>query len=885
MVLQRLIVRGCISTYSSLRYPRLLKSCPTHHGNAALWQGRQRVFVSQNKSFHTSFQAQKDRIAQEDEDEDEDDTVVTGPDAPKPIQVTKDASTGTKKVVLPPLSKQQEQARDILLEGRQNVVINACAGSGKTTTLLQMAAHIDKPFLALLYNRRLRAETIERAEALGLENLTIDNYHGLAYRYYSREADTDQGLKRIVEDDMPPLLPLPEFEYLVLDEQQDMNPIIYNFVLKLLRDTSKTGANSPQLMLLGDPRQEIYQFNNADKRFLTHCRNLFPGQYREGNKVQDRSWIEINQMVSFRMTSQIARFVNKQLLRGSKPHIGSIKDNAKDPLPRYVICDAYSDEPLEELKRLLKMLPPEEILIMAPSLRAARNPIRHLANQIALEMPEIRIHIPSDDDDRITDKVGGGKIIFASYHQAKGIEREAAILFNFSSSYYDFYDRHPTQIDNVGNVQYVAATRAKKHLTLIHHFADDYLPFISRETLPKHCKVVRRPEGRRVKPGRTEEEQEQIKMPKYRWKVTDLTRNIPETVISSCFEELDLKMVREPNKYRVWPDTEIEIEEGVWEAVADITGTAVPAIFEYQHRGTCTMVNDVIKAIDRDELSEPLSLLPDKYTDHMWEIGERLDDEKLTISDILFTANMSNMLQSGYIYKVLSIPLDKYDWFTLEHSDAAFGVLDRVISDEARYEVFIGHQFADVYSGEKKVMAIGRVDIFDFAKSWELKWTSALRPEHVLQAALYGAISKRSKIKKFHEIEYLKTFPPQNTKKGEKPKKPKIKIDIDYDSHDHEELQAKLKRMSNFLLHVPTGQRVKINPVVSGKRDGFIEVLRKLIKAKIEPPPLAISDEKFLAEAKLGFPSIVGKCTVPRWLSAGALRGSRNKAVPQEDLD
>ncbi|EPS41241.1 hypothetical protein H072_4845 [Dactylellina haptotyla CBS 200.50] len=828
-----------------------------------------RAQPQQSRFFGISSSQLKHKATDETE---EDNTVVSGPDAPKPLQETRDASTGTRKVVLPPLSKQQEQARQILLEGRQNIVINACAGSGKTTTLLQMAANIPKRFLALLYNRRLRVETIERAQSLGLDNLYIDNYHGLAYRYYSREADTDQGLKRIVEDDMPPLEPLPEFDVLVLDEQQDMNPIIYNFVLKLLRDSAKTGTNSPQLMLLGDPRQEIYQFNNADKRFLTHCRDLFPGQYIKNSKVQDRTWVEINQMVSFRMTSQIARFINHQLLRGSKPPIGTIKDNPKDPLPRYVVCDAFSDEPLKELKRLLKMpeIKPEDILILAPSLRSARSPIRDLANLIATKMPEIRIHIPTDDDDRITDKVGAGKIIFASYHQAKGIEREAAILFNFSSSYYDFYDRNPATLLNVGNVQYVAATRAKKHLVLIHHHEDDYLPFINKKTLSKYCY---RPPGKNVKPYRTEKELKQIKQPKYRWKVTDLTRNIPETVISECFEELDLEMVRRPNKYRVWPETEIEINEGNWQAVADITGTAVPAIFEYQHRGTCKLVTDIMN--DLEKLTKPLELLPEKYREHMLDINDRLEEQQLRISDVLFMANISNMLQSGYIYKVLTIPLDNYTWFTGDHSDAAFNILNKMISGEARYEIFVGHKFVDVKAGENGVSVIGRVDLFDYARMWELKWTSALRPEHVLQVALYAAIGKRTTIKRFREQEYLEKEPPaiEDDTKKRKTKK-KIKIEIDYRDIENEELQTKLKRKTSYLLHIPTGQRIKIGSIITGKRDGYIEVLRKLVEAKINPPRLAISDKKFLAEAKLGFPSLVGRCTVPPWLSSSWVKES-----------
>ncbi|KAK6524844.1 hypothetical protein TWF281_011745 [Arthrobotrys megalospora] len=799
----------------------------------------------------------------------DDDIVVKGPDAPKPLRETKDASTGTRRVPLPTLSKQQEQARQILVEGKQNILINACAGSGKTTTLLQMAAHIGKKFLALLYNRRLRVETIERSDSLNLGNLTIDNYHGLAYRYYTPEADTDQGLKRIVEEDLPPIRPLPEFDVLVLDEQQDMNPIIYNFVLKLLRDCAKTGTNSPQLMLLGDPRQEIYQFNNADKRFLTHCRELFPGQYLENGKVHDRTWVEINQMVSFRMTSQIIRFINGQLLRGSKPQLEAVKGNPDDPLPRYVVCDAFSDTPLRELKRLLyeEGLQPEEILIMAPSLRSAKNPIRELANIIALEMPEVRIHVPMDDDDRISERVSAGKILFASYHQTKGIEREAAILFGFSSSYYDFYDRHPATLINVGNVQYVAATRAKKHLVLIHHYKDDYLPFINRNTLSQYCYRPPGPKSK-VRHHRTEKEIKQIKEPKFRWKVTDLTRNIPETVMSTCFEELGLEMVRKPNKYRERPETEIEIVPGVWEAIADITGTAVPAIFEYEDRGTCKLVTDIIGT--PEEPLEPPGLLHGRYEERLLDIRHRLKNQELEISDILFMANISNMVTSGYIFKVLSIPLDKYTWFTTKHSGAASKILSNQLKATAWYEIFGSHKFTDVQAGSNDVTVRGRVDVLDFADLWELKWTSALRPEHVLQVALYAAIKKRTTIKKFRENEYMDSQPLEVREAAAKRKtKPKIPIDIDYNDLEDEALAKKVKRLSNYLLHVPTGQKIKIRPVITGERDGFIEVLKKLVKAKIDPPPLAISDKKFLEEAKRGFPSIVGPCTVPRWLSPG----------------
>lgn len=340
-------------------------------------------------------------------------------------------------------------------------------------------------------------------------------------------------------------------------------------------------------------------------------------------------------------------------------------------------------------------------------------------------------------------------------------------------------------------------------------------------------------------------------------------------------------MVWEPNQYRARPDRHIEVAPGDWEAVADITGTAVPAIFEYEQRKTCKLVTDVIDSLEQSQ--KPLGLLHEKHTRHMLDINDRLEEKKLQISDILFMANIYNMLASGYIYKVLSIPLEKYTWFTREHSKAACNILSKHIGDQARYEVFIRHKFIDVKAGDNHVSVIGRVDSFDYMRLWELKWTHALRPEHVLQVALYAAINKRSIIKNFREKEYVDSQHLEYRERIAKRKtKPKIPIDIDYNDLKDEDLAKRLNRLSNYLLHIPTGQKIKISSPSGSERDGFIEVLRKLINAKINPPPLAINDTKFLEEAKNGFPSFVGPCTVPPWLSPGwnkMKKQSKPKAV------
>lgn len=100
-------------------------------------------------------------------------------------------------------SPEQQVAIDTLLHSNNNLIVEACAGSGKTTTILHLASAAPQTrFLVLVYNRRLMAETDDRVRALGLANTTVLNYHTLGARYYTPECATDQGLKRVVQDDM-----------------------------------------------------------------------------------------------------------------------------------------------------------------------------------------------------------------------------------------------------------------------------------------------------------------------------------------------------------------------------------------------------------------------------------------------------------------------------------------------------------------------------------------------------------------------------------------------------------------------------------------------------------------------------------------------------------
>ena len=56
----------------------------------------------------------------------------------------------------------------------------------------------------------------------------------------------------------------------------------------------------------------------------------------------------------------------------------------------------------------------------------------------------------------------------SSYHRTKGLETKQVFVFNFDSSYFEYYarDQNPSKCPND---IYVAVTRAKDHLVLLHH--------------------------------------------------------------------------------------------------------------------------------------------------------------------------------------------------------------------------------------------------------------------------------------------------------------------------------------------------------------------------------------------------------------------------------
>jgi superfamily I DNA/RNA helicase len=75
-----------------------------------------------------------------------------------------------------------------ILDTNSNLVINAVAGSGKTTTLIAYAA--SRPaaasILYLAFNKTVKSEAEKKFNAAGLKNVTVETAHSLAFKHVMR---------------------------------------------------------------------------------------------------------------------------------------------------------------------------------------------------------------------------------------------------------------------------------------------------------------------------------------------------------------------------------------------------------------------------------------------------------------------------------------------------------------------------------------------------------------------------------------------------------------------------------------------------------------------------------------------------------------------------
>lgn len=178
------------------------------------------------------------------------------------------------------LTKQQ---KDIVIS-TGNIKINAVAGSGKTTTIIEYAATRPQGsrILYLAFNKAVKTEAADKFRRKGLRNVTIETAHSLAFRHVVMRSKYQVKNRDYTTDEIVSILRLQG------TDEKHSQLLIANHILKL----SSYFCNSDQKKVQNLDYINLLEENEA-KTFVINSYNYIINQTRIFLGKMDKGEIEI----------------------------------------------------------------------------------------------------------------------------------------------------------------------------------------------------------------------------------------------------------------------------------------------------------------------------------------------------------------------------------------------------------------------------------------------------------------------------------------------------------------------------------------------------------------------------------------------------------------
>lgn len=369
----------------------------------------------------------------------------------------------TKEYKLYPPS--EEQIAIIFGLANKNIWVQAVAGSGKTTTTLHIAQEFTKKKILLLtYNKKLSLETKEKIKLLNLTNLEVYTFHAFSAKTWQVNCQTDDGLIKIITNDLKPVRDL-KYDLIIIDEAQDITPIYYEVLCKII----SSNVNEVTLCILGDKNQSIYGFNDADPRYLVFANEVF--------NLNNLSWQHCKLSQSFRVNKQMVTFIN-DVFYDEKIMYSNISNDEKI---EYIVANTFNSSQLvKEILKIIEKYGKDNVFLLAPSIKKDTSPAKKISNK--LSDAGVLIYAPTNDDEKLDPEEMVNKLCLSTFHQAKGLERKAVVVFGFDISYFKYNAKGDDPL-LPHNALYVAISRASEKLIIVHHIKNEPLPFLNKEKI------------------------------------------------------------------------------------------------------------------------------------------------------------------------------------------------------------------------------------------------------------------------------------------------------------------------------------------------------------------------------------------------------------------
>ncbi len=330
------------------------------------------------------------------------------------------------------LSSEQQLFVEKALQG-ENILVDACIGSGKTTAIQHLCNELpkEKKILYLTYNKLLKVDAKAKIKK---KNVTVTNYHGFAYMVLKRNG-ISVGIPDLIQTFVKEKPFLSKYDVLIIDEYQDIEQELAE-MLQLIKESNQ----DMQIVAVGDMEQKIY-----DKTTL-HV-EAFMEEFLEDHLV-----LQFTQC--FRLSADLAA----KLGRIWKKCIVGVNNN----------CNV-EEMTKREIVPFLAEKNPEDILCLGARTGAMADVLNLLEETYPEKFNKKTVYATiSDNDSMGKTEPKNDSAIFTTYDSSKGLERKICVIFDFTESYWHVRITKPQQSYAIlRNIFCVAASRGKDQIIFV----------------------------------------------------------------------------------------------------------------------------------------------------------------------------------------------------------------------------------------------------------------------------------------------------------------------------------------------------------------------------------------------------------------------------------
>ncbi len=330
------------------------------------------------------------------------------------------------------LSQEQQIFINKALEGN-NILVDACIGSGKTTSIQYLCEQfpVSKSILYLTYNRLLKIDAKSKIKG---KNITVTNYHGFASMLLS-QAKINCGIADLIQAFIKHRPSIPHFDILIIDEYQDIDLELSN-LLEIVKESNPI----MQIIAVGDMEQKIY----------------------------DNTALDVASFIDQFLANHICLHFT-QCYRLNQTHAAMLGRIWRKPISGINESCKVNQMTVLEAIEFIASSDPSDILCLGSRTGVMADVLNMLENNYPNKFNKKTVYASISDVDGIKSvEPRVDSAIFTTYDSSKGLERKNCIVFDFSETYWNIRIEKPQQsYEILRNIFCVAASRGKENIIFV----------------------------------------------------------------------------------------------------------------------------------------------------------------------------------------------------------------------------------------------------------------------------------------------------------------------------------------------------------------------------------------------------------------------------------